>query len=51
MIIVDIGKETPITAIFQVYNTCTHLSTEYIYNVDANLDAFDNVISGDQSSS
>ena len=29
-----------------VYNTCTLLLTNEKYNVDANLDAFDNVISG-----
>ena len=31
-----------------VYNTCT-LPLTKIYNVDANLDAFDSIISGNES--
>ena len=31
-----------------VYNTCTILLTEEKYNVDANLDASDNIISGNE---
>ena len=37
--------------LFSVYNTCTLLLNHRRYNVDANLDASDNVISGNEPSS
>ena len=34
--------------IISVYSTCTHPLTQTKYNIDANLDASDNVISGNE---